>query len=143
MRLSCFRHCWYQHQYPNRGNSRVDAIKSVVSFCCADHTSGVADNAGLTVKVFGVQLFANGQKNTIMLSISTNTQKVNISRSTRELKKCLLTYANSSALLEDNQKLNRLLAAKALPTQLLSRTLNSHLDFDLNALILTVSNNSE
>ena len=95
------------------------------------------------MKVFGVQLFANGQKNTIMLSISTNTQKVNISRSTRELKKCLLTYANSSALLEDNQKLNRLLAAKALPTQLLSRTLNSHLDFDLNALILTVSNNSE
>ena len=69
---------------------------------------------------------------------------MNIPRSTRELKKYLLTYANSSVLLEGQPEAKSpVVAAKALPTQLLSRTLNSHLDFDLNALILTVSNNSE
>ena len=49
------------------------------------------------------QLFVNGQKDTIMLSISTSTQKEDISRSTRELKKCPLTYANSSVLLGEKK----------------------------------------
>ena len=130
------------------------------------------------------QLFVNGQKDTIRLSISTSTQKVDISRSTRELKKCPPTYANSSVLLGEKNffilkdnchiasadsvscrflilpcKFNRS-ERFSNPTTILGfcfidlplkrnvsnkppRTLNPHLDLDLNTPILTDSNNSE